>query len=375
MSAHDRTPPAGKGSPRCLGVVSGYVFKMIREMISLTQAELAEQVQVDVATVQGWESGRRSLTALRAGDMARLRMKLTRLGAPPSVFAVMADAVEADLVIAEAVDAGDTVIHAEHHPLATSVHRRDLTNLITWPFTGVIPTQLANMPLHRRARRGPVADRPVLGAGERDRYFAHLLTTADAHRAEKDALLRRQAIYLLAFDQRAGTSEWLTNEQRRSSRAIGRTDHVPTWIAARSSAIALARNGNRDPLRAFVSTGLVDERLEAVNLNYWAYWVGELADVEADDRFTVNADHARWDGARLFEHLLERLHPESDHADLNVHTLWALLLARPTVLNHRPRLRTQARTKIEQGMDCPDLAPQARRELASVAYAIRLADH
>lgn len=86
-------------------MVSGCLFKLIRESVSLTQVELAEKLAVDVATMQGWESGRRPLVALRAVDLARLRMRLTRLGTPPTMFSVLQDAIEADLLIADAVEA------------------------------------------------------------------------------------------------------------------------------------------------------------------------------------------------------------------------------------------------------------------------------
>ncbi|MFI9382582.1 hypothetical protein [Kutzneria sp. NPDC052558] len=76
----------------------------------------------------------------------------------------------------------------------------------------------------------------------------------------------------------------------------------------------------------------------------------------------------------MVEHLLGRLRPGSDHADLNIHTLWSLILARPTVLDHRPELRRLALGKIDELESDPDLASRARQELTSVAYAIRLRD-
>jgi DNA-binding transcriptional regulator YiaG len=47
------------------------VVKIIRESVGLTQAGLAEGLGVDVTTVQGWETARRPLTALRTGDFVR----------------------------------------------------------------------------------------------------------------------------------------------------------------------------------------------------------------------------------------------------------------------------------------------------------------
>src|ERR1700738_2638883 len=132
MGGDSQTLRGGQGSPRCQGVVSGSLFKICRESRGLTQVELAARLSVDATTVQGWESGRRPLTALRASDLARLRMKLVRFGAPPSVSCMLSDAIEADFVITDAVAAGDRVVGPERHPLAASVHRRDLKHLITW---------------------------------------------------------------------------------------------------------------------------------------------------------------------------------------------------------------------------------------------------
>ena len=172
------TPRSSQGSLRMRGAVSGYLFKLVRESLGLTQVQLAERLRIDVTTVQSWESGRRPLTALRAGDLFKLRMSLVRLGASPRIFSVLSDAIEADLLITDAVAMGAHVVQADQHPLATCVHRRDLTNLITWPLSGVVPTQLAQIANHQAPRRGPVADRPILSIDDRARLFDHLLVTA-----------------------------------------------------------------------------------------------------------------------------------------------------------------------------------------------------
>ncbi|MGH3940817.1 MAG: hypothetical protein ACRDTG_19705 [Pseudonocardiaceae bacterium] len=185
-------------------------------------------------------------------------------------------------------------------------------------------------------------------------------------------LLRRQAIYLLGFDARTSTAEWLHSEQLRGLRDIGHADYVPPWTAARSSAVALARTGDRDPLRTFVQQALITDRQEQANLNYWAYWVGEIDDIQVDDGFMGRINPRCWAGVRLLGHLLERLHPGSMHAELNIHTVWALLLVHPTLLADHPSLRSAAASKIECLVEDPDLSAQARRELLDIAYAVRL---
>ena len=52
MEGHGRSAPHR-------GEVTGYLFKLIRESIPLTQEQLAVDLDVDRVTVQSWESGRR----------------------------------------------------------------------------------------------------------------------------------------------------------------------------------------------------------------------------------------------------------------------------------------------------------------------------
>jgi transcriptional regulator with XRE-family HTH domain len=362
----------GQRSPRCLGVVSGFLLKLIRESTGLTQVQLAEQFGVDVASVQGWESGRRPLAALRAADLVRLRSRLLRCGTQPTLLAMMEDAIHADLIIAETVYAEGWIIEADEHPLGATVHQRKLTNLITWPFTGTVPAPLRDL-VTARARRGPVPDRPTLTEDERTRFFDHLLVSADANPHEDAALPRRQAIYLLGFDARPSTAEWLHVEQLRALRDAGRTDHVPSWVGVRSSAVALAYSGDRDPLRAFLQRALASDQLEQANLNYWAYWVGEIEGVQVNDEFMGRIDPRGWSGVRLLGHLLKRLHPGSGQAELHIHTVWALLLAHPALLSNHPDLLSAAAGKVEELAGDSDLSAQTRRELSDIAYAARLA--
>jgi transcriptional regulator with XRE-family HTH domain len=359
-------------SSRCFGAVSGFLLKLIRESTGLTQVQLAEQLGVDVASVQGWESGRRPLAALRAADLVRLRIPLLRCGAQPTLFATLDDAIHADLIIAETLQAGGRLSKTDGHPLGTTVHTCTLSSLITWPFTGIVPTPVRDL-MTARARRGPVPDRPALTADERVTFFDHLLATADATPRRDTALARRQSIYMLGFDSRVSTAEWLRVEHSRAMRDAGRTDQVPSWVVVRSSAVALANGGDREPLRAFLRHALATNRLEQANLDYWAYWVGEIDGVQVDDEFMGRIDPQDWDGARLLAHLLKLLDPGSGQVELDLHTVWALLIAHPALLSDRPRLRDTTANKIEELAVDRELSAQARRELSDIAYAVRLA--
>ncbi|MGH4022444.1 MAG: helix-turn-helix domain-containing protein [Pseudonocardiaceae bacterium] len=353
--------------------MSGFLLELIRESVGLTQVRLAEQLGLDVATIQGWESSRRPLTALQTGDLVRLRSQLRRCGAEPTALGILDDAIEADLIIAETVAAGERLINRGEHPVGATVHQRSLNHLITWPFLGLIPAQLRHLPGPVLPRRGPVPEQPTLHRHERTRFFDHLLVTADANPQEDAALLRRQAIYLLGFDPRSSTADWLHTEQRRALRHAGHTDHVPSWVAVRSSALALANSGDSDPLRAFVQHALVTDQQERANLNYWAYWVGEIDTVQVDDEFMGRIDPTGWSGVRLLRHLLGRLHPGDAHAELNIHTVWALLLAHPSLLTHHPDLRSETARTIDQLAADGELSVRARRELSDIGYAARLA--
>ncbi len=364
----------GHGSARCLGVVSGALFKLVREALGLTPSGLAEIFALDIATIQGWESGLNPLTALPAGELVRLRVRLMRLGAPPAIFDALNEAVSADLIIAEAVHAGDDFIRLEDHLLASFVQKRSLVNLITWPFTGLAPDEIRCLGSLQSEHYKTGADAFTLDEDERARFFDHLRLMIEASTCGDGALLRRQASYLLGFDIRPESAEWLRTEQHRPGYHVRLGNDLSTWVAVRSTALALARFGNRDPVQAFVQQALTNEQQETANLNYWAYWVGEIPHVEPDDAFMVTTNISSWEGSTLLQHLLNRLKVGFEHADLNVHTLWALLQARPSLLQNHADLRCRARQRVEQLMGDHELLPQTRQKLLALMYAIRLSE-
>ncbi|WP_082404910.1 helix-turn-helix domain-containing protein [Saccharothrix sp. NRRL B-16348] len=132
MRTSAATPTGGRGS-RATGVVAGFVLKLSRQTAGLTQERFAELLGVDPTTVQGWESGRRPLAAVGAGELVKLSARLSRAGAPASTGRHLNEAIEADLVLATGITAGDSWVDPDHHPLAAAVHRKTITNLITWP--------------------------------------------------------------------------------------------------------------------------------------------------------------------------------------------------------------------------------------------------
>ncbi|MFE9398273.1 helix-turn-helix domain-containing protein [Streptomyces flavidovirens] len=99
------------------GAVTGHLFKTIREHIPHTQEELAEALDIDKTTLQGWESGRRPLTATKAGNLRAVSRALLRLGAPARMLTLLDESVDADAVITHAL-AGPPSPILSQHPLS-----------------------------------------------------------------------------------------------------------------------------------------------------------------------------------------------------------------------------------------------------------------
>ncbi len=70
------------------------------------------------------------------------------------------------------------------------------------------PVTLASSP-RQAVRKGSWFWWPTLHQREWTCFFDPLLVTADANPQENAALLRRQAIYLLGFEPRSSTADWL----------------------------------------------------------------------------------------------------------------------------------------------------------------------
>src|SRR5262249_5355551 len=125
---------AGQGTARGSrdGVVSGYLFKLIRESIPLTQEELSERLAVDKPTVQGWESGRRSPAATRSGKLVALRYRLIQLGAHTALVDALPTAMEADFLLSHALAVKPDEVSVDEHPLSGWVLTRPVAAMLAW---------------------------------------------------------------------------------------------------------------------------------------------------------------------------------------------------------------------------------------------------
>ncbi|MEU5721945.1 helix-turn-helix transcriptional regulator [Micromonospora sp. NPDC047738] len=364
---------SGRGrSGRQRGEVTGYLLKLIRESIPLTQEQLAVELGLDRATVQSWESGRRPFTAVSFGQAIAIRQRLGRLGANTAMLAALDDAAEADFILTAVLDDHVERTNVAEQPLGWSVLTHRLADLILWAVLGQTPTFLRNLPTPHH-RRGPVATAPLLPADQRPIFFGHLHVLADRCAAERhpNVLLHRQACFLAGMDPTGASAAWLAQSNSRTARRTT-AFHTwsPLWPDARSVVTSLANQGDPEPLRDFIARAHPDDACERAALNYSAYWVGEIPYRQRDDSF-MPATLRDWRGFLLFRHLVQRLEPGHPFVDLNIHNLWALLTVRRGLALDDPGAGRALVDRSATLLDSDRISAQSRRELTSIVYSLR----
>lgn len=337
------------------GRVSGAVLAVVRRHAGFTQERLAERLGVGLTTLQAWESGRNPLPRLPYGRLRQVRRSLAAAGAEHRLLRTWDAALDADSVLAD-IDTADP----SEHPLAHIVPDRAATDLLAWPLTGQPPRALAGEDITLN-----------VGRGERAAAAAALRRVVDADDAPEpeSAMLRRQVVYLVVDDP--ASQEWLAEQRRRdAARARDLRTWSPEWPVARSAAVTAAVAGNLDPLRRFLAEGLADDATIAANLNYWAYWAGELPETWSADGLML--EPAGWPGERLLETLLDGI-DGAPYADLAAHTLWALLRARRQ-LAAAPAWRSRIAATVRRALDAGQLADSARVLLEQINYMMMVGE-
>lgn len=337
------------GESPVVGRIAGAVLKALRQRGGFTQARFAEALGVGLTTVQGWETGRRPLINARFGDLQDIRRRLQANRAPAELLGVWDQALTADTILG-AIGTPET----EAHPLALVVPDRTLTELLAWPISGIPPQQL------------PDAHLPV-DAEARDYLAAELRQAADrTGHDDRGAMLRRQAQFLVV--SHAPSQEWLTDVMSLDTpRRHDLEDWSPRWPLARSHAVAAAVGGDTEALQRFIRDGLTTDCGIAANLNYWAYWVGEIRAPWSADAAMVDAPD--WSGEKLLTSLLHGLQ-HAPYRELCGHALWALLRHRRH-LTDRPEARTRITTVIDAvTSENSAVSGETRRRLEQVAYAL-----
>ncbi|MGN9805795.1 helix-turn-helix domain-containing protein [Micromonospora sp. L32] len=361
----------GRSTPQ-RGEVTGYLLKLIRESIPLTQEQLAVELGVDRATVQSWESGRRPFTAVPFGQAIATRQRLGRLGANTTLLAALDDAAEADFILTAILDNQVERTDVAEQPLGWSVLTHRLTDMILWAVLGQPPTFVRCLSRPQR-RRGPVTAGPILPIGQRRAFFAHLHVLAERSTVGRhpNVLLHRQSCFLAGMDPTGASAAWLSQSNARSARRTT-TFHTwsPLWPDARSVVTSLANQGDPEPLRDFIARAHPDDACERAALNYSAYWVGEIPCRQRDDSFMA-AVHPDWRGSLLFRHLVERLEAGHPFVDLNIHNVWSLLTARRGLALDDPGTGQALVDRSTALLDCDRVSAQSRQELTSIVYSLR----
>jgi transcriptional regulator with XRE-family HTH domain len=353
------TPTAGQGrsSRSDSGRIAGAVLQAIRSELGLTQVQLADALKVSVDVVQAWESGRRALSSLKIADLYRYCRNLRQMGADQHKLTLLTRAVEADLILGDITH--ETAPSTKDHPLATGVPDRLLTELLAWPLNGRPP----------RSLQGGPSTRTPLRPGERDEVAALLRAAADqADDDENGAMLRRQIKYLLAGHEKS--LPWAQDMVRRDLRKIDHIDHwTPTWAVIRSIAVSETINGDTDFLAAFIRRGLETDEGKTANLNYWAYWTGEMNDRWTTDSQMLTTELQSWNGERLLDSLSDSL-LHAPYRDLCAYTLWTLVVTKRHLLAH-PERRERLTRNIERALSSGDCSDEARQKLEEVAFILR----
>lgn len=248
--------------------------------------------------------------AYQCAELLKLRLNLSRLGVPADLIDSLVPALEADYILSQVLSMGTDSIDIQSGlaPTAQCVRNARL------PLTATVPSAIATA-IPQIRRRGPVAAAPELSGLERARFFQNLSAAADLiadDRGDVDDsrnLLPHRLYLRIGWDRDAHIEDTM----RRLY-----ADHLkrfptfkswsPRWLERRSLVIALACRGDLEPMRRFIQTAHNSDDCEMANLNYWAYWSGELHGPRRSQELMISSDVLRsWTGATLLPRLSRKL--------------------------------------------------------------------
>jgi transcriptional regulator with XRE-family HTH domain len=362
--AHEATDAVRGGTvtagtrPAARGVIAGAVLAAARRSAGLTQEDLAGAAGLSVDTVKRWENGQRPLGNVRAADLARVQRCLRGLGGRPSLLARLPAAIDADAFTCSAMggDCGQ---------LAAEVTTRPWSALIAWAVKGDPPAEA----------RGVAPSRPLLPPAERQAFLASVRSAAERAAASGTGhLLRHQAYFLAALDTSPGGSAWL----RAAARAEGARLRLdgrwsPDWAVARSLTVALACQGDADPLRWFIRGHIADPACQEANLSYWAYWTGTDAETATSEEFMTERRLDSQRAGALLRHLAGSLSATLPYAELSAGAARSLLDRWPGIARRDSQAAAELASRSARMLDSPGMAPPARAVLSDLHFAARSA--
>lgn len=341
-------------------MISGAVLQAARKTASLTQERLAEALGADVATVKGWESGRRPLGRVQAARIGQMRRQLRRLGARPALLAYLNAAIDADAFVAQAVEG-----NCGH--LGSEVTTRPWSSLVGWATRGVPPSEAC----------GFAPPRPLLDAASRDAFFSSIREAVERAPGDEGHLLRHQAYYLAAGDASPSGAAWLVDARRTEARRLRLNGTwTPGWAVGRSLAVAEARQGDRDPLRWFIKHQLADPACDEANLIYWAYWIGIDPEPVSGEEFMMERRLSAQQATPLLHHLICNLSAGLPYAELSAETILSILRRWPGLLACDTGLARELGSRADHMLDAPaDSGGRTRLSRLHAAARTALGDH
>jgi transcriptional regulator with XRE-family HTH domain len=339
------------------GVVAGAVFRAARRCTGLTQEDLAETTGLSADTVKRWESGQRPLGRVKAAELARIQRHLRALGARPALVGQLPAAIEADEFTAAAI-AGDC------GQLGSEVMTRSWSSLVGWAVTGEPIAEARDVTVRR----------PLLATAERQTLLTEIREAATrANGTGTGCLLRHQAYFLTAMDTSPEGSAWLADVARGERRHLRLTgEWSPEWAVARSLAVAVARQGDPEPLRWFIDRHMADPKCDEANLTYWSYWTGSDPETAATEEFMIERPLPAHRGGALLHYLAANLsvtaHPDFE---LSVATVVSLVRRWPDLLCCDRPLAADLAARASDLLDQRTLPPSTRLALSDLHAAAR----